>query len=118
VGDRNTGTDVPRSSCPVVPRSYRGTLAAVPTRANIRAGALNKGGSGDPGERSAVSRPVRIQAVSDIYTRDHSRCYLLIVTLLASLSLGGAKVLGSSLYRSPRLVVHTANWEVNSEGVV
>jgi hypothetical protein len=41
---------------------------------------------------------VQRQAVSDIYTRDHSRYHLLIVTLLASLSLGGAKLLGSSLY--------------------
>jgi hypothetical protein len=45
--------------------------------------------------------PARGQAVSGIYTRDHSRCYLLIVTLLAQLSLGGAKVLGSSLYITP-----------------
>jgi hypothetical protein len=61
----------------------QGTPVAVPTRASIRASALNKGGSGDPGARSAVGRPVRIQVVSGIYTRDHSRCYLLIVTLLA-----------------------------------
>jgi hypothetical protein len=32
----------------------QGTLAAVPMRANIRASALNKGGSGDPGAQSAV----------------------------------------------------------------
>jgi hypothetical protein len=61
----------------------KGTPAAVPTRVNIRTGTLNKGGSSDPGVQSAVGRPARIQAVSDIYTRDHSRCYLLIVTLLA-----------------------------------
>jgi hypothetical protein len=79
-------------------RGCQGTPAAVPMRASIRASALNKGGSGDPGMRSAVGRPARIQAVSGIYTRDHSRCYLLIVTLLAQLSLGGAKVPGSSLY--------------------
>jgi hypothetical protein len=52
-------------------------------QANIHAGALNKGGSSDPGTQSAVGHPTRIQAVSDIYTRDYSRCYLLIVTLLA-----------------------------------
>jgi hypothetical protein len=34
----------------------QGTPAAVPTRANIRASTLNKGGSGDPGARSAVGR--------------------------------------------------------------
>jgi hypothetical protein len=32
---------------------------------------------------SAVGCPALIQAVSGIYTRDHNRCYLLIVTLLA-----------------------------------
>jgi hypothetical protein len=31
----------------------QGTPAAVPTRASIHASALNKGGSGDPGARSA-----------------------------------------------------------------
>jgi hypothetical protein len=41
------------------------------------------GGSSDPGAWSAVGCPALIQAVSDIYTRDHSRCYLLIVMLLA-----------------------------------
>jgi hypothetical protein len=64
------------------------------TRASIHVGALNKGGSGDPGTQSAVGHPAQIQAVSDIYTRDHSRCYLLIVMLLA---LGGAKVLLQTL---------------------
>jgi hypothetical protein len=34
----------------------QGPPAAVPTRANICASALNKGGSGDPGARSAVGR--------------------------------------------------------------
>jgi hypothetical protein len=61
----------------------QGTPVAVPTRANICASALNKGGSGDPGARSAVGRTVRGQAVTGIYTRNHSRYYLLIVTLLA-----------------------------------
>jgi hypothetical protein len=61
----------------------QGTPAAVPTRVNIRASALNKGGSGDPGAQSAVGRTARGQAVSGIYTRNHSRYYLLIVTLLA-----------------------------------
>jgi hypothetical protein len=61
----------------------QGTPAAVPTQVDIRASALNKGGSGDPGARSAVSRTARGQAVSGIYTRNHSRYYLLIVTLLA-----------------------------------
>jgi hypothetical protein len=61
----------------------QGTPAAVPTRANIRVSALNKGGSGDPGAQSAVGRTVRGQVVSGIYTRNHSRYYLLIVTLLA-----------------------------------
>jgi hypothetical protein len=60
----------------------KGTLVAVPTQANICVGTLNKGGSGDPGTQSAVGHPTQIQVVSDIYTRDHSRCYLLIVTLL------------------------------------
>jgi hypothetical protein len=47
--------------------SCQGTLAAVPTRANIHASALNKGGSGDPGVRSAVSCTARGQVVSGIY---------------------------------------------------
>jgi hypothetical protein len=47
--------------------SCKGTPAAVPTRANICVSTLNKGGSGDPGAQSAVGRPARIQAVSDIY---------------------------------------------------
>jgi hypothetical protein len=34
----------------------QGTPAVVPTRAKIRASALNKGGSGDPGARSIVGR--------------------------------------------------------------
>jgi hypothetical protein len=43
--------------------------------------------------------PIWGQVVSDIYTRDYNRYYLLIVTLLAWQSLGGAKVLGNSLYK-------------------
>jgi hypothetical protein len=68
----------PRNVC-----MCQGTPAAVPTRANIRVSTLNKGSSGDPGTRSAVSHTARGQAVSAIYTRNHSRYYLLIVTLLA-----------------------------------
>jgi hypothetical protein len=34
----------------------QGTLAVVLTRASIRASALNKGGSGDPGVQSIVGR--------------------------------------------------------------
>jgi hypothetical protein len=49
------------------------TPAAVPTRVNIHASALNKGGSGDPGMRSAVDCTTRGQVVSGIYTRNHSR---------------------------------------------
>jgi hypothetical protein len=79
--ERNIFQDVQRSLRDNT--QCQGTPAAVPTRASIRASALNKGGSGDPGARSAVGHPTRIQAVSGIYTRDHSRCYLLIVTLLA-----------------------------------
>jgi hypothetical protein len=41
-----------------MPPHCKGTPVAVPTRANIRVGALNKGGSGDPGVRSAVGCPV------------------------------------------------------------
>jgi hypothetical protein len=57
----------------------QGTPAAVPTRANIRVSVLNKGGSGDPGARSAVGHTVRGQAVSGIYisgTTDHTICGL------------------------------------------
>jgi hypothetical protein len=61
----------------------QGTPAAVPMRANICVSALNKGSSGDPGAQSAVSRTMQGQVVSGIYTRNHSRYYLLIVTLLA-----------------------------------
>jgi hypothetical protein len=61
----------------------QGTLAAVPKRVNICASALNKGGSSDPGTRSAVGHPVQGQAVSGIYIRDHRSYYLWIVTLLA-----------------------------------
>jgi hypothetical protein len=61
----------------------QGTPVAVPTRASIRTSALNKGGSGDPGARSAVGRTVRGQVVSGIYTRDHRSYHLWIVTLLA-----------------------------------
>jgi hypothetical protein len=64
-------------------RVCQGTPAAVLTQANIRASALNKGGSGDPGAQSAVGHTARGQAVSGIYTRNHSRYYLLIVMLLA-----------------------------------
>jgi hypothetical protein len=60
----------------------QGTPAVVPMRASIHASALNKGGSGDPGARSIIGH-ARARTSGIRYTRDHSRCYLLIVTLLA-----------------------------------
>jgi hypothetical protein len=46
----------------------QGTLAVVPTRANIRVSALNKGGSGDPGARSIVGRArTRTSGIRYIY---------------------------------------------------
>jgi hypothetical protein len=46
----------------------QGTPVVVPTRANIRASALNKGGSGDPGARSIVGRArVRTSSIRYIY---------------------------------------------------
>jgi hypothetical protein len=38
------------------PPTCQGTPAVVPTRASIRASALNKGGSGDPGAWSIIGR--------------------------------------------------------------
>jgi hypothetical protein len=50
-------------------RSYcQGTPAVVPMRANIRASALNKGSSGDPGARSIVGRAhARTSGIRYIY---------------------------------------------------
>jgi hypothetical protein len=46
----------------------QGTPAVVPTQANIRASALNKGGSGDPGARSIVGRAhARTSSIRYIY---------------------------------------------------
>jgi hypothetical protein len=46
----------------------QGTLAVVPTRANIRASTLNKGGSGDPGARNIVGRArARTSGIRYIY---------------------------------------------------
>jgi hypothetical protein len=56
---------------------------AVLTQVNIHMSALNKGGSSDPSVWSTVGHTAQEQAISDIYIRDHSRQYLLIVTLLA-----------------------------------
>jgi hypothetical protein len=46
----------------------QGTPAVVPTRANIRASALNKGSSGDPGARSIIGHArVRTSSIRYIY---------------------------------------------------
>jgi hypothetical protein len=60
--------------------------------------ALNKGAYGKSRHGAVASSLMQRQPVSDIYTMDHSRYHLLIVILLAQLSLGSTKVLGSSLY--------------------
>jgi hypothetical protein len=44
---------------------------------------LNKGRAGDLARRVSSAKPACRQAISDIYTRDHSKYHLLIVTLLA-----------------------------------
>jgi hypothetical protein len=74
------------------------TSSSANTR-NICMSALNKGSSSDPGTWSINSHThVRTGGIQYIYTENCNRCYLLILTLLAWLSLGGAKVLSSSIY--------------------
>jgi hypothetical protein len=50
---------------------------------SIRVHNLNKGSASDLAYRVLSAVPTCRQAISDIYTRDHSRYYLLIVMLLA-----------------------------------
>jgi hypothetical protein len=61
----------------------QGTLVVGPTLKVSESHNLNKGGASDLAHRVSSAMPTQRQAVSDIYTRDHSRYYLLIVTLLA-----------------------------------
>jgi hypothetical protein len=74
----------PKTEALVLSGRCQGTPVVVPTRASIRMSALNKGGSGDPGAWSIIGRArTRTGGIRYIYTRNHSRYYLLIVMLLA-----------------------------------
>jgi hypothetical protein len=57
--------------------------AVVPASQLSESHYLNKGGAGDLACRVSLAEPACRQAISDIYTRDYSRYYLLIVMLLA-----------------------------------